>query len=85
MTQFYKLHPLKPYSLSHFHLPAHKTQLHSVTLVRNVSQIHLLFLFLFLPPYPCSFLWQHLRHMKVARLGVEAELQLPVYTTATAI
>ena len=31
-----------------------------------------------------SFLWLHLRHMKVQRLGVESELRLPVYTTATA-
>ena len=30
------------------------------------------------------FLGPHLRHMEVPRLGVEAELQLPAYTTATA-
>ena len=29
-----------------------------------------------------SFLWPHLRHMEVPRLGVELELQLPAYTTA---
>ena len=28
------------------------------------------------------FLGLHLRHMEVPRLGVEAELQLPAYTTA---
>ena len=27
----------------------------------------------------------HLRHMEVSRLGVESELQLPVYARATAI
>ena len=30
------------------------------------------------------FLGPHLQHMKVPRLGVESELQLPAYTTATA-
>ena len=30
------------------------------------------------------FLRPHLRHMEVPRLGVESELQLPAYTTATA-
>ena len=37
------------------------------------------FFFLFL-----SFLGLHLRHMEVPRLGVESELQLTAYTTATA-
>ena len=27
------------------------------------------------------FLWLHLRHTKVAMLGVKSELQLPAYTT----
>ena len=31
-----------------------------------------------------SFLGPYLRHVEVPRLGVESELQLPVYTTATA-
>ena len=31
-----------------------------------------------------GFLGPHLRHMEVHRLGVESELQLPAYTTATA-
>ena len=35
---------------------------------------------LFYPP----FVQPHPRHMEVPRLGVESELQLPVYTTATA-
>ena len=30
------------------------------------------------------FLGPHLQHMEVSRLGVESELQLPAYTTATA-
>ena len=30
------------------------------------------------------FLGPHMLHMEVPRLGVEAELQLPAYTTATA-
>ena len=28
-----------------------------------------------------SFLWPHLQHMKVPRLGAESELQLPAYAT----
>ena len=31
------------------------------------------------------FLWPHLRHMDLLRLGVECELQLLVYATATAM
>lgn len=30
------------------------------------------------------FLWPRLQHMEVPALGVELELQLPAYTTATA-
>ena len=30
------------------------------------------------------FLEPHLQHMEVPRLGVDSELQLPAYTTATA-
>ena len=33
---------------------------------------------------PFSFLGLHLQHMEVPRLGVESELELPAYTTATA-
>ena len=32
-----------------------------------------------------SFLGPHPQHMEVPRLGVESELQLPAYTTATAM
>ena len=31
------------------------------------------------------FLWPNLRHMEIPRLGVESGLQLPAYTTATAM
>ena len=31
------------------------------------------------------FLWPHLRHMEEPRLGSKSELQLPAYTTATAM
>ena len=37
------------------------------------------YLFLF------CFLWPHLWHMEVPRLGIELELQLPAYTSATAM
>ena len=43
----------------------------------------LFYLFVYLFIYFC-FLGQHSRHMEVPRLGVEVELQLPAYTTATA-
>ena len=38
----------------------------------------------FLTLFPPSFLRLHLRHMEVPRLGTEAAMQLPAYTTATA-
>ena len=31
-----------------------------------------------------SFLGLHLQHMEIPRLGIQSELQLPAYTTATA-
>ena len=43
----------------------------------NFSRICFSFFFLFLGP--------HMQHMEVPRLGVECELQLPAYTTATAM
>ena len=36
------------------------------------------------PPTPPHFLGPHPRHLEVPRLGVESELQLSAYTTATA-
>ena len=35
--------------------------------------------------FPFSFLGLHLQHMEVPRLGVELELQLPAYTSGTAM
>ena len=42
------------------------------------------FFFFFFPLILFFFLGPHLRHVDVPRLGVESELQLPAYTTATA-
>ena len=43
------------------------------------------FFFVFFVLFVCLFvLGQHLWHMEVPRLGVELQLQLPAYTTATA-
>ena len=44
--------------------------------------IFLLYLFYFIILF--CFLELYLQHMEVLRLGVKSELQLPVYTTATA-
>ena len=46
------------------------------------QEIHFMFLFLIFDFYFC-FLGLHLQHMEVPKLGVESELQLPTYTTAT--
>ena len=35
--------------------------------------------------YYYYFLGPHLQHMEVPRLGIESELELPAYTTATAM
>ena len=44
------------------------------------------FLYFFLPSFlSFTFLGLHLQHMGVPRLGVELDLQLPAYITATAI
>ena len=42
---------------------------------------HAFFFFFFFPPFLGLYLW----HMEIPRLGVELELQLPVYTTAMAM
>ena len=55
-----------------------KEVIHSSECLHILTQSFCLFVFLF------CFLGSHLRHMEVPRLGVESELQLPVYTTATA-
>ena len=45
---------------------------------------HCYHLFILLIYLFCFFLRPHLRYMEVPRLGVQSELQLPAYTTATA-
>ena len=45
--------------------------------LQSFSSIYLFFLFCFLGPHP--------RHVEVPRLGVELELQLLAYATATAV
>ena len=52
---------------------------------RDITSI----LFYFISPYLTLFyfivfLGPHLQHMEILRLGVQLELQLPAYTTATA-
>ena len=49
---------------------------------RLVTSQAIFFLFLFIIFF---FLWLHLQHMEVPRLGVESELQLLAFTTATAM
>ena len=44
-----------------------------------MSELPILFLFLF------CFVGSHPQHMEVPRLGVKSELQMPTYTTATAM
>ena len=46
--------------------------------------LFLLLLFFLSFPFFC-ILGPHLRHLEVPRLGVKSELQLPSYTTATAM
>ena len=45
---------------------------------KNKTKSLNLFIYLF------YFLWPHLRHMEVPRVGIGLELQLPAYITATA-
>ena len=42
-------------------------------------------LFIFIIIIIICFLWLHLRHMEIPRLGVELELQQPAYTIAIAM
>ena len=51
---------------------------------RTSSSFPCLFFFFFFFFYFSCFLGPHPRHMEVPRLGVESELHLPAYTTATA-
>ena len=56
-----------------------KEVIHSSECLHILTQSFCLFVFLF------CFLGSHLRHMEVPRLGVESELQLLAYSTATAM
>ena len=49
---------------------------------KQKKEMDILFYFLI---FFLSFLGPHPQHMEVPRLGVESELQLPAYTTATAM
>ena len=53
-----------------------------VPLLPLASRLMLQMLFLF---FSFFFLWPHLQHTEGPRLGVESELLLPAYTTATAM
>ena len=44
-----------------------------------------IYIFIFIYLFVSVFLGPHLWHMEVPRLGVQSELQLPAYTTATAM
>ena len=66
-----------------------------VILLRNLKNLHFMesfgviasyaiFIYLFIYLFIYCFLGLPQRHMEVPRLGVESELQLPAYTTATA-
>ena len=58
----------------------------SATVSTTAFSFFSLFLPFFLPPSLPSFLsFSHPWHMEVPRLGVKSELQLPAYTTATAV
>ena len=48
-------------------------------LSKAYSRVNFLFIYLFF-----CFLGPHLQHMKVPKIGIKLELQLPTYTTATA-
>ena len=49
-----------------------------------LTQLWHLFFFFFFSFWSFCLLGPHPQHMEVPRIGVESELQLPVYTTATA-
>ena len=50
----------------------------------NYKRTETIFLFFVFWVYFCFFLGPHLRHMKVPKIGVKLELQLPAYATVTA-
>ena len=51
---------------------------------RDGHKSHLYYAFLFFFNFLMSFLGPHLQPMEIPRLGVQSELQLPAYSTATA-
>ena len=69
--------------ISYFHIlvegPAKQKHLQLVFSIRKIVLVLCLEFYLFI--YLC--LWPHLWHMEVPRLGIESELQLPAYATAT--
>ena len=61
-----------------FSLPCHGRWSWFPSICFKLQQVdHFIYLFFFLSP--------HLQHLAVPGLGVESELQLPAYTTATAV
>ena len=60
-------------------LQPHSTFQKLLVRILNVPRVISIFFFFFF-----FFLELHLWHMEVLRLGIDSELQLPAYTTATA-
>lgn len=73
-TLMYTLSPTSSYTVD-----THAQMHNSLTVIHGHKHSHVPFFFFFF-----VFLGLHPRHMEVPRLGVESELQLPAYTTATA-
>ena len=61
----------------------HVAPSHPLTKLNALNLLFFSFLFFSFPSF-LVFLEPHLWHMEVPRLGVQSELQLPAYTTATA-
>ena len=51
----------------------------------KTSHYYLIYLFIYLSLYLLLFLGLHPQHMEVPRQGVQSQLQLPAYPTATAM
>ena len=66
--------------------PECEKQRDQMGLLRSIHSEGFLFCLVLLGLFVCllPFLGPHLQHMDVPRLGVESEVQLPVYATATA-
>ena len=77
------LHFSPPASSGHLHFSSTSVVSTGVQFVQWLGSIYRLrnsFYF----PFFFFFLWLHSQHLKVPRLEVKSELQLPAYTTATA-